>query len=307
MELVIGKKQLKKWLSALGGRFKVVDVRKSVLPAKKYLFPPLEAIFWQERGRSKLESAKYSKELLVFGLDLAGLKALAYLDEIMRTPQEDFFYWQRRNKAVIIGLSEETVGAVSGGDLILEKIDDKRYRALAVTKKGEKLLQRKFFKPIAGTKLQRRSAPDKTELDKLLSDPELLSKAVAWSVDERIWDELAEKCLGCGICTYVCPLCHCFSTEDSIALDNQKRVRCRYWDACTLPGFAKVAGGHNFHRTLKERYYNWFYHKFVRAYKEYGRAQCVGCRECEKQCPAGISIERVLIEIVRNYQRSKHS
>jgi predicted aldo/keto reductase-like oxidoreductase len=71
-----------------------------------------------------------------------------------------------------------------------------------------------------------------------------------------------------------------------------------------LPRFAKIAGGHNFHPTVKERYYNWFYHKFVRAYREYGKAQCVACGNCKKNCPAGIKIGEVLKEIVGDYKKS---
>jgi ferredoxin len=138
----------------------------------------------------------------------------------------------------------------------------------------------------------------------LLLDPELLANAVEWSWKNspKIWEDLAERCLGCGICTYVCPLCHCFSIEDRVGLDD-KCSRCRKWDACTLPGFAKIAGGHSFRPTIKERYYNWFYHKFVRAYKEYGKSQCVGCGRCKKYCPAQIDIQEVLKTILEDYKK----
>ena len=135
---------------------------------------------------------------------------------------------------------------------------------------------------------------------KILIDSELLAEAVEWSHSHKIWDELAEKCLGCGICTYVCPLCYCFSLEDRVGLDN-KCTRCRKWDACTLPNFSKIAGGFSFRKTLKERYYNWFYHKFVRAYREYGKSQCVGCERCKLQCPAKIDIQEVLKIILEDY------
>jgi len=134
----------------------------------------------------------------------------------------------------------------------------------------------------------------------LLLDSELLADAVEWSRNHKIWDELAEKCLGCGICTYVCPLCYCFSLEDKVGLDD-KCSRCRKWDACTLPGFSKITGGHDFRPTLKEKYYNWFYHKFVRAYREYGKSQCVGCERCKSQCPAKIDILEVLKTILEDY------
>ncbi len=134
----------------------------------------------------------------------------------------------------------------------------------------------------------------------ILLDPEVLSDAVEWSHNHKIWDELGEKCLGCGICTYVCPLCYCFSMEDKVGLDD-KCSRCRKWDACTLPNFAKIAGGFSFRKTLRERYYNWFYHKFVRAYNESGKSLCVGCERCKNQCPAKIDILEVLKTILEDY------
>ena len=115
---------------------------------------------------------------------------------------------------------------------------------------------------------------------------------------------LSKKCLGCGICTYVCPICHCFSIDDRVSLNNSNCTRCREWDACTLPSFAEVAGGHNFHKTIKERYYNWYHHKFVRSYREFGKSQCVACGSCERNCPAGINIKDVIEEIVKDYEKS---
>lgn len=142
------------------------------------------------------------------------------------------------------------------------------------------------------------------ELKKLLIDAELLHDAVKWSWKNysEIWEDLSKRCLSCGICTYVCPLCYCFSVDDSSSLDEQSCSRCRYWTACTLPEFAKVSGGHNFHKTLKERYYNWFYHKFVRGYNEYGKSLCVACGRCQKYCPAKIDIEIELVKIVEKYK-----
>lgn len=145
---------------------------------------------------------------------------------------------------------------------------------------------------------------ERSPLRQLLLDSELVKEAVLWSRNKPIWDELAEKCLGCGICTYVCPLCYCFSTEDKKSFDGNRCGRCRKWDACTLPDFALVAGGKNFRPTLKQRYYNWYYHKFVRGYKEFGRPHCVSCGRCQKYCPAEIDIYQVLSRIVADYKKS---
>jgi len=303
MALVIEKKQIKDWLAELKEKFRVVDIRKAVLPAKQYFFPPKEEIFNFDKKSQRLAVPSYQKNLLVFGLDLADLEAMTQLDEIMKKPKADFFYWQKRDRATIVGLTDLSVKVAPGGDMILEKINPRQYQVRVVTAKGKRISKSKFFKEAAKPQIKNYPAKS-TPLKEMLLDSELLAEAVAGSYNHKIWDELAKKCLGCGICTYLCPLCHCFSIEDRVSLDNTECSRCRQWDACTLPGFAKIAGGHNFHKTIKERYYNWFYHKFVRAYKEYGKAQCVDCGRCAENCPAGIDIEKVLMEIVKDYKKT---
>ncbi|MBU1255363.1 4Fe-4S dicluster domain-containing protein [Patescibacteria group bacterium] len=306
MPLIIEKKKIKEWLMELKKNFKVVNVKNSILPPKKYFFPPQEDIFVFDKKTKNLNSVDYKKQLLVFGLSLNKLEGIKQLDEIMSKPELDFFYWQRREKSVLVGLTDDSVEVISVGDLILEKINQKQYQVLVLTDKGKKLAQSKFFKEIKNPEIKK-YPQEENPFKKMLLDSEVLAEAVEWSwkVNYKIWDELAKKCLGCGICTYVCPLCHCFSMKDRVSLDDKKCVRCRQWDACTLPSFAKVAGGHNFHKTIKERYYNWFYHKFVRSYREYGKPQCIACGHCKKYCPAGIKIGEVLEEIVKEYKKVK--
>jgi len=302
MDLVIEKKQIKNWLAELKKESVVIDSKKSVLPIKQYFFPPQEDLFIFNKKTEKLKSPGYKKEIIIICYHLGQLEAMTQLDEIMEKPNPDFFYWRRREKSVLIGLIDESIEVAPGGDLILEKINSKQYRALIVTEKGKKISKNKFFKEINKPEIKKYLPEENIFKEKLL-DSELLADAVKWSKDHKIWDELANKCLGCGICTYVCPLCHCFSIDDRVSLDDNECVRCRQWDACTLPEFAKIAGGHNFHKTIKERYYNWFYHKFVRAYQEYGKAQCVACGNCGRHCPAGIKIGDVLKEIVGDYKK----
>ena len=283
----------------------VLGYRRTLMSTKQYFLPAKEKTFSYDVKKKKLSSAKAPKEFILFGLSYPDLQAITYLDEIMRTDHEDFFYSQKRRKATIIGLINKTITASPGGDLILEKINEKQYKALVLSVKGQRIVRNKLFKQIAKPKIV--NYPVKLpKLKELTLDSELLAEAVEWSWNRsEIWDDLAKTCLGCGICTYVCPLCFCFSNEDRVSLDNKECSRCRSWDSCVLPGFSKVAGNHNFHGTLKERYYNWFYHKFVRGYREYGRSLCVACGRCQKYCPAGIDIEDVLKQILKEYLRAK--
>jgi len=279
----------------------VLNYQTTILPPKQFFLPSEEELF-TVKGKRVVETAP--KPFVIFGLSLKDLAGICRLDEIMSREPADSFYLNRREKAILIAISEKEIGIPPGGDLILEKVGDS-YRAIALTKTGRRITNLPVFKEKT---LRGKPRPKEkpTKLEELLLDSELLAQAVEWSRENcpRIWEKLEKLCIGCGICTYVCPLCYCFEMEDGTSLDGSICTRCRRWSACTLPGFATVAGGHNFRPTIKDRYYNWYYHKFVRAYKEFGRAQCVACGRCQKYCPAGIDIEKILEEIVAEFQKA---
>ncbi len=310
MTLILEKSDIPKLLETLSRKYLVINYEKDkiALSAKGHFLAPRENLFsfiFKQKKLSVLPKSK--KRLLLFGLDLVDLEALDQLDEIMSRPKEDYFYLQQRKNSAVIGVSEYSiVNPITAGDLVLEKINENQYRAVPLTKTGKAIAGGRFFKKEKNPKILN-YPEEKKGLRELVKDSELLAEAVSWSWLKKhpIWVELEKSCLGCGICTYVCPICHCFSVEDEIKLDGSECGRCRSWDACTLNNFAKIAGGKNFRPNLKYRYYNWFYHKFVRAYKEYGKSQCVGCGRCQKYCPARIDIEKVLSEIIKDYQNEK--
>lgn len=305
--LIIKKQNIELFLKKLAGKYEVFDVRNDLLPFKQYFLPPEEKIF--ERQKNKIKIASKPKPFILFGLGFYDLEALNQLDEIMEKPIEDYFYFQRRNQSIVIGLIEEDVDSLPGGEIVFQKINSDSYRVWLKGKKEEKWLKKykKFFEEVKNIEISspisQKNDEWHLEMRQLLLDPEKLAKAVEWSENHPIWDELAKTCLGCGICTFMCPLCYCFSWEDNKTLDD-KSYRIRKWTACTLNDFALVAGGHNFRKELKQRYYNWFYHKFVRGYYEWGKSLCVGCGRCHKNCPAQIDILKVLKTILADYEKS---
>ncbi|OGY26121.1 MAG: hypothetical protein A2Z24_01875 [Candidatus Woykebacteria bacterium RBG_16_44_10] len=278
--------------------------KTTLLPPKIFFLPPEEELFKVTNGR--VQEGRVEKPFIIFGLNRKDLEAIVYLDQIMGKKPADTFYLNRRKSSILIGVFEEEVGVPPGGDLILEMVSGNDYRAIALTEKGRIIANSEFFKE---GKVDGKVAPTETpsKLDQMLLDSELIAQAIKWSRENyrQVWERLGKVCIGCGICTYVCPLCYCTSTEDKTSFDQSVCSRCRKWDACTLPGFAQIAGGHNFRPTQAARYFNWFYHKFVRAYKEFGQAQCVACGRCQKYCPAGIDIEKVLEEIIDAFQKAQ--
>ena len=106
-----------------------------------------------------------------------------------------------------------------------------------------------------------------------------------------VWDELAESCLGCGTCTFVCPTCQCYDVQD---FDNGREVRrFRCWDSCMYSDFTMMAHGTN-RPTQKERFRQRFMHKLVYyPNNNDGVFGCVGCGRCLQKCPIHMNIVKV--------------
>ncbi|MFQ5442735.1 MAG: 4Fe-4S dicluster domain-containing protein [Thermodesulfobacteriota bacterium] len=321
--LIIGRPDADRFINGLKNGLKkehdFIDVTDKLLSPKEYFFPLLDTTFTFSIKDAVVSTPAPPRSFVLWGLSLRDLEAITYLDEIMSTPEKDYYYFRRRGRALLVGLTEEKFSLPPGGDIILSVLEKDALKVSAVTLRGERAVK-KYLPRIKSFK-ERRShtrpvpAPrageegTMTALRRLLMDAERLKDAVQWSWKgyPKLWERLMGECLGCGICTYVCPHCHCFSVEDGVDLSGDTARRRRRWDACTLPGFSKVAGGADFHPTRRHRYYNWFFHKFVRAYLEFGKAQCVACGRCADQCPARIDIEEILLDITARYERRKRS
>jgi ferredoxin len=128
--------------------------------------------------------------------------------------------------------------------------------------------------------------------------------AEAWPdlFDSSYWARLADRCLSCHACTYVCPTCRCFDVRDSTVaagpgLTQVRRLRA--WDSCLAASYRRIAGGHNPRPVKAQRLRNRFYCKFCYGPLEFGAVACVGCGRCIEVCPVGIDITEVLTDTDR--------
>lgn len=280
----------------------------TILPPKKVFLPPKELLLRRKKSGKIDELLPQAEDkTLLLGVHLVDIHGILYLDKSLEEPFVDEWYRLRRASTVIIGISDlkqnkylaETFApdVQEGFDLFLEPINDIEYLVVVGSKVGEKLVKSKYFQE---TQTHEGKVEPKRAIEK--KDPDYLAKVIEGTMDSKVWDELAKKCIACGICSYVCPVCYCTDTVDSFDLSDSSCQRCRNWGACMLPEFAKMAGGLDPRPSLKERYRNWYFHKFVRWSKEYGVLGCVGCGRCVKYCPAGINYVEVLEKLEEEYK-----
>ncbi len=283
-----------------------LDYTTTLLPPKKFVLPPEEVLFSYEAERMLATPAFDMQWRLLLGVHTCDLHAMNLLDAVFSQAPADAHYLKRRSTTYIVGLeclapcddesfckSMNTLSVSTGFDLHLTDLGD-RYAVEVGTTAGEVLLAH-----------HARSHPATRDevalLDKVLSakwgrfprrlDLEGSDLPSLMTVSQRspLWDELGQRCLGCGSCNIVCPTCYCFDVKESAALDGKTGARSRVWDSCQLDEFARVATGESFRKTRASR----LRHRFMRKGKymsdAHGRLGCVGCGRCARACLVDIS------------------
>lgn len=303
----------------------VTDKEKVLLEYENAVLPPKDWFFGQSRELFAFESAmknltitmseKDPGEYVLFGVRPCDLKSIALLDrvflgEVSGEPFTDDDYQWRRKQTTLIGLSckepEDSCFCFSFGlspmssehaDLMLTELED-GYYVDVVTKKGEAIVEefQSFFEEVEEIEENNKKALEESQKEKMMEvDTSEVFDRIASSYDSLYWDEIANRCIGCGICTYLCPTCHCFDIHDESA--GEKGRRMRTWDSCMFSNFTLMTSGENPRATQKERVRQRFFHK-LRYYQErYGESLCVGCGRCIAKCPVNIDIAQIIQDV----------
>lgn len=255
---------------------------------KKYLLPPSEDIFYFPESKINLaQFLKRQKDKAIFGIRLCDINAFHILDK--KLLGKDPLYTQRREKITLIGIqcSKEiekncfcsSLNLKNHADLFFHDIKDSYYIEVK-TKKGLKLVSRlKDYD---------------YDAERIITKKTLENKELERYYDNKAWIDAAKKCTSCGICTSVCPTCHCFFTEDKVEMDAKKGRRIRKLTSCQYGDFWKNQDNTkiNFERSemLKHR----IYHKLSYFKKKFGIEMCTGCGRCITNCPSGIDFVKLI-------------
>ena len=287
------------------------DYQRTIMPAKKYFIPPCEEMFEidmeENEYREKLEEVE---PFVIFGMHACEIVALRILDGVYLNEYPDIYYERRRKAGIIIGLSclpdeycfcnlRRTDFVDIGFDLFLHELPD-GYLARVGSPKGHKIVDENpdIFEEVRQKDIDafRAFEEKRQEMFKFKGSFDNIRYILELTMQDKLWDEESEKCLGCGNCTMTCPTCRCYDVQDIPEIGGKKGKRIRFWDSCQFRSHGLVAGGHNFRETKRDRFLNRYICKNSYFYP-LGTSYCVGCGNCTYFCPANIDFQENLMKI----------
>jgi len=329
--VVLQKSRLKEFLRSLdktrliapvnrGGktRFEVIeDINKAHLDLDDYTASPKGALFPQNGtlfsfcsrdGKLDIAPVQDAPQTVVFGIRPCDAKSFVILDPLFTGQVEDPYYRRRRDATLLIGHACKaptnrcfcpslggSPGGTEGLDVLLTDIGDD-YFVEIVSDRGRALLKcaAALFGEVAESHASKKEKAGRKSLDSIRRavDLKLMHEKLPKVFQSSIWQTMGNKCIGCGICTYNCPTCHCFDIQDE-GRPNQGR-RVRVWDACMYPEFTLHASGENPRKDRSARIRNRIMHKFTYYPLAMGHIGCVGCGRCIELCPVNEDIIEIL-------------
>ncbi|MFC2058449.1 4Fe-4S dicluster domain-containing protein [Chloroflexota bacterium] len=279
----------------------VLDFENTSLSPKEWLFPKTETLFAAKRedGDYELSPSDIEQKTVIFGIRPCDAKAIAMLDFPFLAEPADSLWAQHREKTYLIGLSCKkacsqcfctSMGTApndsSDVDILLTEVGDS-YAVQTVTEKGKQLLE--------GIELKEQDLTLPSPPSPSSVPAEGISEAVRKAFDEPYWSRVADRCIHCNVCAYVCPTCYCFDIRDY--QEGEKIERIRTWESCQSKGFTRIAGGHDPRADKGIRLRQRFAHKLLYFPQEFGPLGCVGCGRCVTSCPVNIDIREIINDV----------
>ncbi len=281
-------------------------------PPKEVFFPQTETLFTYRVGKKgvEIEEAPAPKRKVLLGVRPCDARSFVLLDKLFSSGEyKDLYYLEKRKNNTVVGLAcnhpLSTCFCTSMGgspfgkegmDLLLQELNGK-YLLEAVTERGEKLIEKfPWLRDAEKEDIEKakRLSEDAEKAIRSKVSVEGINEKLDKMFDDPIWDQIHQKCIGCAVCTYLCPTCCCFDILDE-GTNEGKRVRI--WDTCQSQLFTLEGSGHNPRPSGKERMRQRIMHKFDYVVKNFGEGFCVGCGRCVRECPVNLDIREVVEKI----------
>jgi ferredoxin len=291
-------------------------------PPKRFVFPHIERLMTVhgQNGALKIEPAYDQTRRAIFGIRSCDVAGLWHLDRFYLGRDFRDVYYEKRRKSLFLAnvvctdpardISEDCFclcadtgpAARDHFDLQLMDLGGGEFMAVAGTPAGEELFSEPIFRRGTAAHRERRRAILDGVRKQFRTPTSWFSATVRYvsqgAILDKTWEEIGNRCLECGGCTYVCPACTCFTVSDR-QVGPEEVERVRMWDSCALSGFTRMAGGHNPRRAVHDRRNRRFFRKLAQYFiqRELSMA-CVGCGRCAAVCHGDIGMPSV-VEMIR--------
>ena len=328
---IISKQDIAPWLKSLAGKYDIlapvtengvttfktiddpsaIDLVSQPKSLREAFTPETEQLFEYKLSGPSAEvkdPVVETKDRLIFGARACDAAALKYVDAVYSMVKPvDTLYFDRREHTVIAGVFCDNPAwscfCTEVNDFLTNPVEmdvyftdiGEKYFVQAYTSMGEKLLEASQFKPATDADSKAAEAARQKAMSKLPAKAAHDTECLTYDWNHPMWAKLSEKCMGCGICAFLCPTCHCFDMQDCAKGSCGTRFRC--WDTCQFEKFTLMGHGHNPRPSRKERTRQRVFHKFKYSVERYEMLGCVGCGRCIAACPVNIDIEKIVNEL----------
>lgn len=292
-----------------------LEYGNATVPPKKVVFPQTETLFRFRLGSPELVEKNVEEEgtTVIFGLRPCDARAMTIVDKLFSWDFEDPYYLKRRKLTTLVGMACTKPPSINcfctslggspfgteGLDMLLVDAGD-HYLVQSITEKGRKLEEviSSYLEEAPGDAvktMEKMEEESRAAVVRTINTGGIAEKLpTLW--ESELWKRVSAACLGCGICTFLCPTCHCFDIQDEVEQGEGRRARM--WDSCMFCEYTLHASGHNPRPTRRERTRNRVNHKYSYYPKRFDVIACVGCGRCINLCPVNIDILEILEQVV---------
>jgi len=283
-----------------------LDILLPKMSYKEFLFPKTETLFeYSFSGvdtdiKDALESvAGANLKRVIFGGRPCDAGAGPIMEKVFNWDYKDEFFNERFKNLTIVSIACEkpdnycfctemqlSPESSYGSDILLKKAEGK-YFAVVTSENGMNLIQPHLSLFKETSKAQVPADKDWKKIFEIEKTKSFLDK----NFEHTYFQDRFLSCIGCGVCTYTCPTCHCFDIQDEGSLKEGRRIR--NWDSCQFGIFTLHTSGHNPRITQGDRYRQRLMHKFKIYSEKFDKYLCVGCGRCSRNCPEDIDIKEV--------------